>query len=132
MTCYNYCNGYSLMSYMEYPFILIQELILIFLVLKYKNMVNTVSIAGFGAYMAVLAAFALKIVPTVVLSIMAVSLMSFCVTTKHLKGCCLLSAPLHSHLGVEQNRSTMGSDQKQGLRVDQRSHLVLVCFHQLL
>jgi hypothetical protein len=81
MTCYNYCNGYSLMSYMEYPFILIQELILIFLVLKYKNMVNTVSIAGFGAYMAVLAAFALKIVPTVVLSIMAVSLMSFCVTT---------------------------------------------------
>jgi hypothetical protein len=58
---------------MEYPIILFQELILIFLVLKYKNLVNTVSIAGFGVYMSVLAAFALKIVPTVVLSVMAVS-----------------------------------------------------------
>jgi hypothetical protein len=77
MTCYNYCNGYSLMSYMEYPIILFQELILIFLVLKYKNLVNTTSIAGFGIYLAILAAFALKIVPTVVLSIMAVSLLSF-------------------------------------------------------
>ncbi|CAB3388822.1 Hypothetical predicted protein, partial [Cloeon dipterum] len=71
MTCYNYCNGYSLMSYMEYPIILVQELVLIFLVLKYKNLVNTTSIAGFGVYLAVLAAFGLKIVPTVILSILA-------------------------------------------------------------
>ncbi|XP_059472669.1 solute carrier family 66 member 3 [Neocloeon triangulifer] len=71
MTCYNYCNNYSLMSYMEYPIILFQELILIFLVLKYKNLVNTTSIAGFGVYLAILAAFALRIVPTVVLSFMA-------------------------------------------------------------
>lgn len=71
MTCYNYCNGYSLLSYMEYPIILVQEVILIYLVLKFKSMLNSNSFILFGVYLGVVASFCLGLIPKSILSILA-------------------------------------------------------------
>ncbi|KYM98052.1 PREDICTED: PQ-loop repeat-containing protein 3 [Cyphomyrmex costatus] len=40
MTSYNFANNYSLLSYLEYPIIIVQQYILIFLVLKYSHKIN--------------------------------------------------------------------------------------------
>lgn len=34
---YNYCFGYSLFTYLEYPFLLLQQMVLFHLVAKYRN-----------------------------------------------------------------------------------------------
>lgn len=73
MTSYNYTNGYAILSYLEYPVILFQEIILIYLVLKYMNLVNSISWASFGIYLALFSAFLLEIFPKTLLSILAVS-----------------------------------------------------------
>ncbi|KOB68315.1 PQ loop repeat-containing protein 3 [Operophtera brumata] len=41
MTLYNYLNNYGLMSYMEYPIILLQVYVMMYFVLKYKGMLDT-------------------------------------------------------------------------------------------
>ncbi|RZC35419.1 PQ-loop repeat-containing protein 3 [Asbolus verrucosus] len=46
MFSYNFRNGYALLSYMEYPIILIQEFFLIFFVIYYKNCLNMYSFMG--------------------------------------------------------------------------------------
>lgn len=46
MFSYNFRNGYALLSYMEYPIILIQEIILIYCVLHFKQLLNIQAIAG--------------------------------------------------------------------------------------
>ncbi|XP_031828008.1 solute carrier family 66 member 3 [Nomia melanderi] len=66
-TNYNYTNDYSVLSYLEYPIILIQEYILIFLVLKYSNKINKFSILVTVLYFAISASFALQFIPKVVL-----------------------------------------------------------------
>ncbi|PSN34543.1 PQ-loop repeat-containing protein 3 [Blattella germanica] len=71
MTCYNYCNQYALLSYMEYPIILVQEVILIFLVLKYMGLLSTNSFALFGAYLAITGAFVSGLLPKWILSFLA-------------------------------------------------------------
>lgn len=71
MTNYNYTNGYSVLSYLEYPVILVQEYILIFLVLKYLKKINTLSILLAVLYFAISICFALQIIPKVVLTILA-------------------------------------------------------------
>lgn len=53
MFSYNFRNGYALLSYMEYPIILIQELILIYLVLYYKALLGTNGLMGCGMYFAI-------------------------------------------------------------------------------
>ncbi|KAL1517261.1 hypothetical protein ABEB36_001048 [Hypothenemus hampei] len=63
MMSYNFRNGYAILSYLEYPIILIQELILIFLVLKYKNLLNIYSLLGSGVYVSLAGGFLLGIVP---------------------------------------------------------------------
>ncbi|XP_076248771.1 solute carrier family 66 member 3 isoform X1 [Calliopsis andreniformis] len=68
MTSYNYANGYSILSYLEYPVILLQEYILIFLVLKYLNKINTFSILVTLLYFAISTCFVLQIIPKVVLT----------------------------------------------------------------
>ncbi|XP_046996821.1 solute carrier family 66 member 3 [Schistocerca americana] len=70
MASYNFCNDYALLSYMEYPIILVQEIILIYLVLKYKNMVNTLSFAIFGIYLGLTSAFLTGVLPKTILSIL--------------------------------------------------------------
>ena len=71
MTSYNYTNGYSVLSYLEYPVILLQEYILIFLVLKYLKKINTFSVLAAVFYFAISTCFALQIIPKVVLTFLA-------------------------------------------------------------
>ncbi|XP_076622960.1 solute carrier family 66 member 3 isoform X1 [Colletes latitarsis] len=71
ITSYNYTNGYSILSYLEYPIILFQEYILIFLVLKYLNKINLFSILVTVFYFAISACFALQIIPKRVLTFLA-------------------------------------------------------------
>ncbi|XP_072748906.1 solute carrier family 66 member 3 [Anoplolepis gracilipes] len=68
MTSYNYANGYSLLSYLEYPIILLQEYILIFLVMKYLNMINIWSLICAIVYFALSGCLLLEIVPKIILS----------------------------------------------------------------
>lgn len=72
MTGYNYINGYSLLSYLEYPIILIQEYILIFFVLKYLKRINVWSFLGAIVYFALSSCLLLEIVPKIVLILLAV------------------------------------------------------------
>ncbi|CAK9798127.1 Solute carrier family 66 member 3 [Anthophora quadrimaculata] len=71
MTSYNFTNGYSLLSYLEYPIILLQEYVLIFLVLKYLNKINTFSILVSVFYFILSISFAMQLIPKAVLMILA-------------------------------------------------------------
>ncbi|XP_021930449.1 PQ-loop repeat-containing protein 3 isoform X2 [Zootermopsis nevadensis] len=71
MTCYNYCNNYSLLSYMEYPIILVQQIILIFLVLKYMGFLGMNSFALFGLYIGITGAFVFGLLPKTILAVLA-------------------------------------------------------------
>lgn len=71
MTSYNYTNGYSLLSYLEYPIILVQEYVLIFLVLKYLSKINTWSLLGAIIYFALSSCLLLGIAPKILLTLLA-------------------------------------------------------------
>lgn len=73
MTSYNFTNGYSVLSYLEYPIILFQEYILIFLVLKYLNKINIFSILVSILYIVTSISLAMQLIPKFVLTILAVS-----------------------------------------------------------
>lgn len=60
---YNFRNGYALLSYMEYPIILIQEIVLIFFVIYYKNMLNIYSLIGAGVYFSTAFGLLVGIIP---------------------------------------------------------------------
>lgn len=74
MTSYNYTNGYSLLSYLEYPIILVQEYILIFLVLKYLNKINTWAFLFTIIYFVISSCLLFEVAPKIVLSFLAVSM----------------------------------------------------------
>ncbi|XP_011866467.1 PREDICTED: PQ-loop repeat-containing protein 3 [Vollenhovia emeryi] len=71
MTSYNYANGYSLLSYLEYPIILVQEYILIFFVLKYLKRINMWSLLGATVYFTLSSCLLLGFVPKIVLTLLA-------------------------------------------------------------
>lgn len=71
MTGYNYTNGYSLLSYLEYPIILAQEYILIFFVLKYLKKINMWSFLGAIVYFVLSSCLLLEIIPKIVLTLLA-------------------------------------------------------------
>lgn len=73
MMSYNFRNGYAILSYLEYPIILFQELILIFLVLKYKELLNIYSLFGAGMYFTITGGFLIGIVPLGLLAFLVVS-----------------------------------------------------------
>lgn len=77
MMCYNYANGYSILSYMEYPILLVQEYVLILMVLKYTDMLNTKSYIGAGIYVGVLGGFLSKALPKSILFTLVVSTLNF-------------------------------------------------------
>ncbi|XP_076272632.1 solute carrier family 66 member 3 isoform X1 [Rhynchophorus ferrugineus] len=68
MISYNFRNGYALLSYLEYPIILIQEFILIFLVLKYKDFLNIYTLVASMVYFSIAASFLIGVVPLGLLS----------------------------------------------------------------
>ncbi|XP_055315254.1 solute carrier family 66 member 3 [Sitodiplosis mosellana] len=63
MMLYNYTYSYSLLSYLEYPILLVQEYVLVALVLKYKHMLNQNSFTAIGVYWVVTLLFAFQICP---------------------------------------------------------------------
>lgn len=71
---YNYTNGYSMITYLEYPILLIQEYVLIFVVLKYKNLLNQKVLLYSGFYFMTLAAFAIHLLPASLLVLLVVSI----------------------------------------------------------
>lgn len=72
MMSYNFRNGYALLSYLEYPIILVQEIILIICVLHYKDLLNISSVIGGGVYFMMAFAFISGIIPLGVLAFLVV------------------------------------------------------------
>ncbi|XP_011495347.1 PREDICTED: PQ-loop repeat-containing protein 3 [Ceratosolen solmsi marchali] len=67
-TCYNYTNDYSLLSYLEYPIILLQEYILIYLVLNYMNLMNLQLLVASSAYFAIFIGLLTECLPKTILT----------------------------------------------------------------
>lgn len=74
MMLYNYTYSYALLSYLEYPILLVQEYVLVALVLKYKNMLNQNTFGAIGAYWILFLLFAYQICPRFLLAMAVVSL----------------------------------------------------------
>lgn len=74
MSLYNFTNGYSIMTYMEYVIILLQVYVLFYYVLLYNRMLNqpVVHITT-GIYFTLLCAFAIELLPKDILSFLVVS-----------------------------------------------------------
>nr|CAH0100327.1 unnamed protein product [Daphnia galeata] len=72
--CYNAFNGYALSSYLEYPFLVGQDLLVLILVLHYRSQISPKWFAAFGAYSAVVYALIAGMFPAALL----VTLMSLC------------------------------------------------------
>ncbi|CAG9857479.1 unnamed protein product [Phyllotreta striolata] len=64
MMSYNFRSGYALLSYLEYPIILVQELILIFFVLYYKQLLNKYSLVGSIIYVSAATSLLAGLVPS--------------------------------------------------------------------
>lgn len=73
MTLYNYTYQYAMLSYLEYPILIVQEYILVALVFKYKRMYNQNNMAGIAAYFVIVLLFAYQICPRFLLSMAVVS-----------------------------------------------------------
>lgn len=73
---------------MEYPIILVQEIVLIFLVLKYMGFLGTNSFACFGLYIAITGAFLCGVLPKTIIAVLAVSII---MQSIHLSMCLLNS-----------------------------------------
>lgn len=72
MTSYNYTNDYKFLSYMEYPILLIQEYILVYLVFKYKDMLGKKSLIFAISYILVSILVYFKMMPIFILSFLVV------------------------------------------------------------
>ncbi|XP_015176912.1 PREDICTED: PQ-loop repeat-containing protein 3 [Polistes dominula] len=65
---YNYVNRYSLLSYFEYPVILIQDYILMYLILTYSRKMNIWSLFFTIVYITMSICFLSEIIPKIVLT----------------------------------------------------------------
>ncbi|KAJ2954180.1 hypothetical protein O0L34_g2414 [Tuta absoluta] len=72
VTLYNFTNKYSLLTYMEYPIIMVQIYVMLFYVLKYKHLLDdgraTAVLAAVAGYVALVLAFAMQLLPKNLLS----------------------------------------------------------------
>lgn len=62
-----------MLTYLEYPILLVQEYILIAFVFKYKKILNQNSYMSFGAYWVIVLLFVYQICPRFLLSMAVVS-----------------------------------------------------------
>lgn len=74
---YNFVRGYSYLSYLEYPILLVQEYALIYCVLKYSNLLSQKAIIYSLVYVMISALFLTQAIPPVVLTMMLVSVVFF-------------------------------------------------------
>ena len=70
---YNFVRGYSYLSYLEYPILLVQEYVLIYCVLNYSNLLNSKAYLWAGIYVAITSLFLTQILPPTILTMMLVS-----------------------------------------------------------
>lgn len=69
--CYSVSGGYALSSYLEYPFLVVQDLLLLSLVLHYSRRASLTWLAAFGVYASVVYALAFGMLPsTVIITLM--------------------------------------------------------------
>ncbi|XP_026500830.1 solute carrier family 66 member 3 [Vanessa tameamea] len=69
VTLYNYTNQYSVMTYLEYPIILLQVYVLLYYVLKFKGYLSAPVVPFLiTAYFAIILSFVLEILPKEILS----------------------------------------------------------------
>lgn len=74
MTSYNYRRNYDYLSYMEYPILLMQEYVLIFVVFKYQNLLGAnIRKAAAAAYATIVLLVYIKIFPMFILIMLVVS-----------------------------------------------------------
>ncbi|KAJ8681577.1 hypothetical protein QAD02_017369, partial [Eretmocerus hayati] len=72
--CYNILNGYAYLSYLEYPIILVQEYVLIYLVLRYSKHLNIGSLLAASLYFLICIGFLTQVIPKKTLTL----LLPFC------------------------------------------------------
>lgn len=70
---YNFVRGYSYLSYLEYPILLIQEYVLIYCVLKYNGMLNSRTTIYALLYVGIAGLFLTQTIPPSVLTMLLVS-----------------------------------------------------------
>lgn len=81
--CYSISNGYALSSYLEYPFLVIQDILLVALVLHYNKQLGSTWFAAFGAYSAIVYAFTTGVFPrTVIVTLMVIGSVMFVSTMR--------------------------------------------------
>ncbi|XP_063239519.1 solute carrier family 66 member 3 [Bacillus rossius redtenbacheri] len=68
MTCYNYTNGYALLTYMEYPVIISQQAVLILLVSRHSGLLGGRCAVLCALYLAVTCCFLSGVLPKAVLA----------------------------------------------------------------
>lgn len=74
MWMYNVCFGYSLLSYMEYPLLLVQQTILFYFVLKFNQLIS-VEVALFSLLLVItMLLFMTEMLPRVILAFLIVSI----------------------------------------------------------
>ncbi|XP_055376177.1 solute carrier family 66 member 3 [Condylostylus longicornis] len=70
MMSYNYTNDYQFLSYMEYPVLLAQEYVLIYVVFKYKNLLEKKFYYTALAYVVYAICVYFRLMPLVILSLL--------------------------------------------------------------
>lgn len=73
MMSYNYYSRYAILSYLEYPMLLIQEYVLVFLVLKYNEMLNQRTYIIAGAYFFIFCLILVRFMPSFLFTMLVVS-----------------------------------------------------------
>ena len=73
MFAYNYRNGYSLLSYLEYPIILVQQIVLIVIVAYYKQSFSWGKLLMAIMYYFTIAAMLSGVIPREFIAFLAVS-----------------------------------------------------------
>lgn len=113
---YNFVRGYSYLSYLEYPILLIQEYVLIYCVLKYNGMLNSRTTIYALLYVGIAGLFLTQTIPPSVLTMLLVS-RRMEIRLKDVNDFlfAFYPAPLHSGRSHEQDHATGGDPQKQGL-----------------
>lgn len=130
MMLYNYCYGYSLLSYMEYPVLLIQEYILILLVLKYKRQLNQTTYMAAGGYFAVVLLFGYQILPKFLLALLVVSELFLGVYESDLTSWIFFAAILHANRSHQQSYPIVWNYSYERFNNSQFDHMVPVRVHQ--
>ena len=72
---YNISNQYPLFDYLEYPFLVVQDIFLLAIVLSYSKQLGLVSVSGLAVYLAVVVALTRGVFPaSVIVTLMVILL----------------------------------------------------------